>query len=298
MSWVGAVGIRPRFVLVFSARVDDGGAPALELLGDGVDDWADEGGEEGEDEDGEGFGDFFDQGFKAGDLFDDGGYGADYFVAEFEDWVDLCDGFFGVEVWHAGEAGSWGSTLLAWRGIELWIGSCTRLLCAELALRLVELLALRGVELLALRLVELLALRLIELLALRLVELLALRLIELLALRLVELLALRLVELLPLVLVEMLALSIELLIMLSIELLALMLARLLILLLVELLATPLWLRKCRTVIPGLTLEIIELGIHSSILSIDSIRPTIRAVRIVHYIDATVESVHVRVLLSI
>jgi hypothetical protein len=28
--------------------------------------------------------------------------------------------------------------LLAWRGIELWIGSCTRLLCAELALRLVE----------------------------------------------------------------------------------------------------------------------------------------------------------------
>jgi hypothetical protein len=282
MSWVGAVGIRPRFVLVFSARVDDGGAPALELLGDGVDDWADEGGEEGEDEDGEGFGDFFDQGFKAGDLFDDGGYGADYFVAEFEDWVDLCDGFFGVEVWHAGEAGSWGSTLLAWRGIELWIGSCTRLLCAELALRLVELLALRGVELLALRLVELLALRLIELLALRLVELLALRL----------------VELLPLVLVEMLALSIELLIMLSIELLALMLARLLILLLVELLATPLWLRKCRTVIPGLTLEIIELGIHSSILSIDSIRPTIRAVRIVHYIDATVESVHVRVLLSI
>jgi hypothetical protein len=298
MSWVGAVGIRPRFVLVFSARVDDGGAPALELLGDGVDDWADEGGEEGEDEDGEGFGDFFDQGFKAGDLFDDGGYGADYFVAEFEDWVDLCDGFFGVEVWHAGEAGSWGSTLLAWRGIELWIGSCTRLLCAELALRLVELLALRGVELLALRLVELLALRLIKLLALRLVELLALRLIELLALRLVELLALRLVELLPLVLVEMLALSIELLIMLSIELLALMLARLLILLLVELLATPLWLRKSRTVIPGLTLEIIELGIHSSILSIDSIRPTIRAVRIVHYIDATVESVHVRVLLSI
>jgi len=119
-----------------------------------------------------------------------------------------------------------------------------------------------------------------------------------LALRLVELLALRLVELLPLVLVEMLALSIELLIMLSIELLALMLARLLILLLVELLATPLWLRKSRTVIPGLTLEIIELGIHSSILSIDSIRPTIRAVRIVHYIDATVESVHVRVLLSI
>jgi hypothetical protein len=298
MSWVGAVGIRPRFVLVFSARVDDGGAPALELLGDGVDDWADEGGEEGEDEDGEGFGDFFDQGFKAGDLFDDGGDGADYFVAEFEDWVDLCDGFFGVEVWHAGEAGSWGSTLLAWRGIELWIGSCTRLLCAELALRLVELLALRGVELLALRLVELLALRLIKLLALRLVELLALRLVELLALRLVELLALRLVELLPLVLVEMLALSIELLIMLSIELLALMLARLLILLLVELLATPLWLRKSRTVIPGLTLEIIELGIHSSILSIDSIRPTIRAVRIVHYIDATVESVHVRVLLSI
>jgi hypothetical protein len=28
--------------------------------------------------------------------------------------------------------------LLAWRGIELWIGSCTRQLCAEFALRLVE----------------------------------------------------------------------------------------------------------------------------------------------------------------
>lgn len=118
---IGAVRVGPRFILVFSTCVNDGGAAGFELSGDSVDDRADKRGEEREDEERKAFCNLLNEGFKTRYLFDGCGDGFDNFVSEFENGVDLSGGFDRVKACaHARDTWAWGTALRAW-----WAGeSC------------------------------------------------------------------------------------------------------------------------------------------------------------------------------
>ena len=100
VSGIGAVGISPWLVLVFTRRIDDPRGSSLKRLRRSIDERTNEWREERHDEDGQSLRDLVNNCLQAWDLLDDGVELPNHLVAESQDGVNLSNRILRVEVWQ------------------------------------------------------------------------------------------------------------------------------------------------------------------------------------------------------